>query len=184
MGDPKKRRKKYSLPFQKWEKSRIDNELELIREYGLKNKREIRKAESKLQNYKRQAKKLVAAKSKQAEKERKQLLDRLKSLRLLDANASMDNILDLEIKDILERRLQTILFKKTLAKSVKAARQLIVHGHILVNNTKVTVPSYLVSIQEQDKIDFSPNSAFFSEEHPERSINQTPKKPVKKEDKK
>jgi len=182
MGDPKKRRKKYSLPLQKWEKSRIDEELKLTHEYGLKNKREIRKADSKLRNFKSQAKRLVALTTPQAEKEKTQLLDKLKSLALIKTDSSMDNILDLELKDLLDRRLQTVLSKKGLAKTVKAARQFIVHGHVLVNNIKITVPGYLINIQEEGHITFAINSSLFDNMHPER-LPSAPKKerPKRKE---
>ena len=180
MGDPKKRRKQFSVPLQKWEESRIKEEKELTREYGLKNKREIWKTDSKLRNFKRQAKRLVALKTEQAEKERLQLLTRLKSLSLVDSNASMDNILDLTIRDLLNRRLQTVIAKKGLARSIKSARQFILHGHITVNNVKLTVPSYLVKKEEESKLDYSSNSPFFNTEHAERVKGEKkPKKPRK-----
>jgi small subunit ribosomal protein S4 len=67
-------------------------------------------------------------------------------------------VLDLETKDMMARRLQTIVFKRGLAKSVKQARQFIVHGHIMLNNTKMTVPSYLVKKDEEGSISFVPTS--------------------------
>jgi small subunit ribosomal protein S4 len=98
---------------------------------------------------------------------------------LIKADASMDNILDLTLNDLLDRRLQTILFKKGLAKSVKAARQFIVHGHVLVNDIKVTVPSYLVNIKEEGKISYSSNSPFFDNTHPERLPSENKKDKAK-----
>ena len=181
MGDPKKRRKQFSVPLQKWESSRIKEEGELIREFGLKNKREIWKADSKLRNFKRQAKRLVALKTEQAEKERSQLLAKLKSLSLIDSNASMDSILDLTIKDLLNRRLQTVITKKGIARSIKAARQFILHGHITVNNVKLTVPSYLVKKEEESKLDYSNNSPFFNTEHAERVKGEKKPRKLRKE---
>ena len=180
MGDPKKRRKQFSVPLKKWEESRIKSEGELTREFGLKNKKEIWKADSKLRNFKRQAKRLVALNTEQAQKEKLQLLDRLKSLSLIDSNASIDNILDLTIRDLLNRRLQTVLVKKGIARSIKGSRQSIIHGHVTVNNTKLTVPSYLVKKNEEATLSFSVNSPFFSTEHPERVKGEKkPKKPRK-----
>ncbi len=61
-----------------------------------------------------------------------------------------DNLLSL-----LERRLDNTLYKLKLATSRAQARQLIVHGHILVNGKKVYSPSYLVSVD--DFISLAPN---------------------------
>jgi len=188
MGDPKKRRKKFSAPFQRWEKERIDNEKALIKEYGLKNKKEIWKANAKLRSFTKRAKKLVNIRSPQDEKEKEQLLTKLKSLSLISADAKLEDILDLTVKDILERRLQTIIYKQGLARSVKAARQFIVHRHIKVNNIKVSIPSYLVKAKEQSSITFSPSSSLFDQEHPERTLKKkvqiTKKKPESKPEEK
>jgi small subunit ribosomal protein S4 len=45
---------------------------------------------------------------------------------------------------ILERRFDNVVYRMGFAPSRKAARQLITHGHFLVNNTPVDVPSYLL----------------------------------------
>ena len=55
-------------------------------------------------------------------------------------------------KDYLKRRLQTIVFKKGLASTIKAARQLIVHKKVLVDNKVVNVPSYIVPVALEGKI--------------------------------
>lgn len=180
MGDPKKQRKKFSAPSKKWEKERIDEERILIKEYGLKNKKEIWKAESKLRNFARQAKRLVTLKTAQSEKEQEQLLIKLKSLSLLSGTAKLENILDLQLKDLLNRRLQTVVFKKGLARSVNAARQLITHGHILVDKIKITIPSYVVLAKEEPLITYSQGSAFSDEQHPERIVLKRAPKPIKK----
>ncbi len=56
---------------------------------------------------------------------------------------------------LLERRLDNVVFRLGFAPSRKAARQIIVHGHLMVNNKVVNVPSYLVRpgdvIQVRDK---------------------------------
>jgi ribosomal protein S4 len=80
----------------------------------------------------------------------------------------MEDVLSLTVKDILDRRLQTIVYNQGLTKSVKQARQFIVHGHIFVGDKKVTIPSYLVLAGEEDKIIFDANSALSDAEHPER----------------
>ena len=70
MGDPKKHRAKYTGPPHPWQKDRLDAERILIKEHGLKNKKEIWKMQSKLRNFLTQTKQLVGSTSKQAEKER------------------------------------------------------------------------------------------------------------------
>ncbi len=168
MGDPKKPKKKYSKPTHPWQKERIDEEKGFLKEYGMKNKKELWRLESKLANFKDQTKKLVSLNTEQAMKEKKQLLDKLQSLGLIKKDADTGEILGLSLKDLLERRLQTIVFKKNLARSIKQARQFIVHGHIHVDDKEITKPNYLVSIKEEALIRFSPSSALIDELHPER----------------
>lgn len=58
---------------------------------------------------------------------------------------------------LLERRLDNVVFRLGFAASRKAARQLVLHGHLLVNGKKVTIPSYLlnegdvVAVREKSK---------------------------------
>lgn len=169
MGDPKKIRKKYETPMHPWQGSRIDAEKPLMKIYGLSNKKELWRIGSKLKAFKDNAKSLVARKGTQAEMEKKQLFDKLKSLNLLDSD-SLDAVLGMNIEQLLDRRLQTLVFKQGLARSTKQARQMITHGHIIVADKKMTAPSYLVRITEQDKITYSDNSAFKVEDHPERIV--------------
>ncbi len=185
MGDPKKPKKKYSTPTHPWQKERIDEEKELVKEYGMKNKKELWKLESKLTKFKDQTKKLVSLTNEQALKEKKQLMDKLQSLGLIKKEAGSGEILGSGLKDILERRLQTMVFKKGLAKSIKQSRQFVVHGHIFVDNKKITKPNYLVSVKEEGLIKFSPGSALTDELHPERTEKKKEtRKKVKKEEKK
>lgn len=60
MGKPKFSRKKYDTPSHPWQEQRIHSENELVRKYGLKNKREIWKAETALRKYRGQARELLA----------------------------------------------------------------------------------------------------------------------------
>jgi small subunit ribosomal protein S4 len=167
MGDPKKRRKQYDTPIHPWQKLRIDDEKILSKEYGLKNKKEIWKLASKTRDFARQAKKLIANTTEQGELEKKQLITRLVSLNVLPPDADLDDVLGLETKNLMERRLQTLVMKKGLAKSMKEARQLIVHGHIMVNSIKITVPSYLVKKDEETVIRYVPNSPILKQREAE-----------------
>lgn len=180
MGDPRKHRKKYSTPRHPWERERITEEKQLIKEYGLKNKKEIWKAASLLKNFKKQAKGKGNKPKAQKEKEQKLLLEKLSKLKLLPKDAKLDDILSLGIKDIFERRLQTQVYQKKLARTLKQARQFIIHGHIKVNDIKTNVPSMLIDEKTEDKINFVSNSKLNDSEHPERKIKIETTKITKK----
>jgi small subunit ribosomal protein S4 len=155
MGDPRKPRKKFDTPRHPWQIERIEEEKKLLRNYGLKNKRELWRMETLLRGFRRQARKLQALDTPQAKKEETQLLQRLARLNLLKKNATLDDVLALTLEDILNRRLQTLVYKKGLANTIKQARQFIVHGHISIKGRKVTAPSYLVKKEEEKSIKFS-----------------------------
>ncbi|MBD3164004.1 30S ribosomal protein S4 [Candidatus Woesearchaeota archaeon] len=181
MGDPKKIRKKYSTPAHPWEKSRIDEEREITKNYALNNKKEIWKMSTMLKKFKEEAKKLGSLSTKQADKERKQLLSRLKSIGLLEEDSSMEAILTLQMQDILERRLQTIVHKKGLARTMKQARQFITHGHIKIGSRVINSPSYIVRKKEENSISFKDKSSLANPDNPERKIMEKPKKKGKSE---
>ena len=179
MGDTKKQRKKYRGPSHPWQKLRIEEEKHVLKAYGLKNKTEIWRMASMLKNFAHQAKRLNPLATKEAEKERQQLLQKLIKLGLLQHTAKLDDVLSLSLKDILERRLQTQVFRRGLAKSMREARQLITHRHILVKGQKITAPSYLVRIQEQEALAFAGNSPFSNPEHSKRVVQPKPEiKPI------
>lgn len=178
MGDPKKLRKKYSTPSHPWQKLRIDNEKGLMREYGFKNKKELWKLNSKLQTYKTQVKRLISKHDEASERMKQDLIKRLQGYNLLPENAILEDILALNMKDLCERRIQTIVFKKKLARSMKQSRQFITHEHIAVGEKKVTSPSYLVSQSEELMVRLAGDSPVNSEDHPERVLIE---KEIKKE---
>lgn len=185
MGDPKKARKKYQTPSHPWQKKRIDDEKKLIKEFAFKNKREIWKLHTWLRQTQRFIKKTVTSTSEQVLKERSMLLDKLHSYNLISENATLDDVLSLTLRDVLNRRLQTLVFKKGLARTMKQARQYIVHRHILVNGKVITSPNYLVRSHEDDLIGFSESSSLNDPEHPERKfeIKQEANESLDKEDK-
>lgn len=171
MGNIKKHRKKYQTPTHPWQKIRIETEKELKRTYGLVNKKEIWIFDSLLRTNKERAKLLIADKtSEQGKIERAQLLKKITDLGLLSEKSVLEDILSLDVKSFLDRRLQTQVHKKGLARSVKQARQFIVHRHIMVGNKKITQPSYLVRKHEEETIVFAPNSSLASADHPERGV--------------
>lgn len=173
MGSPIRTRNKYATPMHPWEKERLVQEKKIMQDYGLVNKKEIWKVSSKLKDFKDNAKSLVAKSGGQAEKERKQLADKLKAYGLVESD-SLDEILGLNVERLLDRRLQTMLVKKGLARSVKQARQMITHRHVSVNGKMITAPGYLVSIKEEESIHFYPGSSFNDTMHPERAIPEKP----------
>ena len=167
MGDPRKPRKQYQTARHPWIREKIISERELVKEYGLKTKKEILKSQSYLSKVRDQAKRLIRDKSQeQAKKEHKQLIGKLTRLGLCSENSPLEDLLALNVKNILDRRLQTLVVKQGFAITPNQARQLIIHGHIAVNGKKMTVPSYLVLTT--DSIGYKPNSTFASDEHPER----------------
>ena len=152
MGDPKRQRKSYETPSHPWRKDRIEKEKELKRKYGLKNKRDIWKAESRLRRIRRLARLLLGSHGEQARQEEEKLVAKMQKLGLLKGEADLDAILGLTIEDILERRLQSLVHRKGLARSPKQARQLVVHGHIRVGGRRITSPSYLVPVEQEETI--------------------------------
>jgi small subunit ribosomal protein S4 len=171
MGDPKFARKHYTTPSHPWDGTRISEENQIIHKYGLKNKRELWKIQTLLRNLRRQARELQArlrTNDPQAIVERDALLARLSRQGLLGGEAELNDVLSLEVEALLARRLQTQIYLKGLARSVKQARQLIVHGHIAIDGRNVTVPSYIVPDAESALIDYYFSSPMVSDLHPER----------------
>jgi len=170
MGDPRKQRKKYDPPMHPWKAERITEESGLEKEYGLKNKTEVWKMKSIMKKIKSQAKALITKTGKQAEKEEQLFRKRLEKMGLIQEGVKIENVLDLGVKEILERRLQTQVFRRGFAKSIDQARQFITHGHITLNNKKVTAPSYILAAGEEANIVFRPTSSLADAEHPERKV--------------
>jgi len=145
MGHPKRIRKKYEPPKRPYDN--LEEEKKLLDEFGLRKKRELWKARTILRNFRRRAREMQAIKNPEEEKK---LLDKMNKLGL--NVSSLDDVLKITVKDILSRRLETIVFKKGLGNTIKHARQLIVHGHILFDKRKLTCPSFLVPVDMEDKI--------------------------------
>jgi len=111
------------------------------------------------------ARSLIGETRKERQKMEEALLTRLKKLGIINETAAFDDILDSTIEDILERRLQTIVFRKGLAKSIYQARQLITHRHITIGKHLVTVPSYLVRREEEEQIVYAHQSPLANPSH-------------------
>jgi len=150
MGTPRKQRRKYSRPAHPWKLERITEEKELCLKYGLKNKKSIWKIRSMLARIRDQAKLLLAASGEKAEKDKLELISKLNVWGI--AAKSIDDILALDATALLDRRLQSIVVKRGLAKTPKEARQFIVHRHIWVGAHKITIPSYIVLASEEETV--------------------------------
>ncbi|WP_337860174.1 30S ribosomal protein S4 [Ferroplasma sp.] len=173
MGDQKFQRKRYSTPRHPWEKERIGSEREIVNKYGLKNKRELWRAQAVLSSFRAQARTLQAKvryNDPIAQKQFQLLLKKLDKLSFLSEGATLDDILTLNIENILDRRLQTLVYQLNMATTMKQARQLITHGHIKVGDRIVTVPSIAIQKGEEDYITYSEKSPFSDDKHPIRLI--------------
>ena len=152
MGDPKKARKQYSRPRSPWRADQLAQELYLLGTFGLRNKRELWKAQTQLSSVRKQARTLLAATEAVRLREEKKLLDSLRRRGLVHEGATLDDILSLTVEDMLTRRLQSMVFKKGMALSPLHSRQLIVHGHVMVGEKIITVPGYEVGGKEEGTI--------------------------------
>ena len=169
MGDPKRQRKKYITPGHPWQKERLLEEMQIVGKYGLRNKRELWRHQAMLKKYRSVAKELLGMpeeKRKTLEKEIKLKLYRLGILQSEDA--TIDDILKLTVDSFLERRLQTIVYKLGLAKTIYQARQLITHRHIQIGDQIVSSPGYIVKRGEDELIKYADGSPFANSDHPLR----------------
>jgi len=143
-------RKKFKKPRSPWNMTKIKDERKLLTEYGLRRKKEMLIAQDVLRNYRQRARELIAEKDK--EKERI-LIEKMARIGLLPKKEStLDDVLALGINSVLDRRLQTLVFRKAIAKTPMQARQLIVHGHVFVAGRRMRFPSYTVPVDEERKI--------------------------------
>ncbi|MHA1110130.1 MAG: 30S ribosomal protein S4 [Promethearchaeota archaeon] len=160
MGDPRKLRKKFRRPLVPFEKARMDAELKYLGEYGLRNKTEFWKARAQLSKFRRIARDLKTMPENQQKIAFTELMTRLQSLGLVGKDSTTDDVLSLSVENILDRRLQTLVFKKGLARSIYQARQLVAHKHISVRDKVIASPSYLVKADEEAQLGFNNYSPF------------------------
>lgn len=156
-------RKTFKTPRRPYEKERLDAELKLVGEYGLRCKREIWRVQYALAKLRKAARTLLTLDPKDPKRifEGAALLRRMSRYGLLaDDELDLDSILQLTTQKLLERRLQTKVYKQGLAKSIHHARVLIRQRHIRVGNQLVNVPSFNVRTSSEKHIDFSTNSPY------------------------
>lgn len=170
MGVIAKHRRQYVSHKKRWDKQTILEEAVLTADYALRNKKEIRKAEFLLTKFKGIAKELNVSEELQNSAQAKNFIANLRAMGYLKATAAtLDEVLDIKLRDILERRLSNVLYRHKLAKTPAQARQFIVHRHVEIGGTVVTSPGHLVSLEEEATIVFNARSALADEMHPERT---------------
>ncbi|MDE1857273.1 MAG: 30S ribosomal protein S4 [Candidatus Micrarchaeota archaeon] len=168
MGAPKRNRRTFEKPKDIWNLQRISTDNAIIKEFGLKNMSELWKVQSELSRVRRNARELLTGGVGAAEKEQA-IIGRLSKYGIVQRGSTLSNLLDLKESSFLERRLQTVVFRKGLARSMKQARQLIVHGYISVNGKRVNRPGILVPTEQEGSIGYY------------KPIDITPKTPPPKE---
>lgn len=178
MAYPGKQSKSYETPKHPWQEARMAAEVQLVKAYGLRNKREVWKAASMLRMYRSEARKLLASAANSQEREleghektqSEEILSKLIRYGIIKPDSNIDDILSLKTENILERRLQTQVLRLGLARTVIQARQFITHGHIAVNGRKATIPGMLISKDDEMRIGYYGTSPLVSESHAERPV--------------
>ncbi len=171
MGDPKFARAKIRTPSHPWKQARIDEEHALKEKYGLKKvggMREIWREKSALRRHRNQAMKLIGkvdTSEGHFAREKTDMVESLLRRGLLPEGAGIDDVLQITTEHMLSRRLQSVVYYRGLAPTMRSSRNLIVHGHISIGDQKMTVPGYHVLKQEEDVIQYSTNSPFADSEH-------------------
>merc|ERR1712060_767293 len=135
----------FRKPKRPFEKERLDGEMKIVGEYGLKNKREVWRVNYALAKIRSAARTLLTLDEK-SEKRMFQgdaLLRRMVRMGLLlESEKKLDYVLGLTNAKIMERRLQTKVFKLGLAKSVHHARCLFRQRNIRVGKQICDIPSF------------------------------------------
>ena len=170
-----KNTKRYETPNHPYQGERIATESNLLSRYGLKNKRELWSAQSQLRKFRREARRLLGEAQgdvDQAAAAGADFLARLRRIGLLSEGDDISDVLGLDETDLLERRLQTVVYRQGMASTPKQARQFVVHGHVTVDGARVTRPSKKVEVEEEDRIGFDETSPLADDLHPERAEAQ------------
>ena len=160
MGDPKKSRKVWKKPKRPLNYDLKMDELKTLGTFGLKTKRELWKTQTELSRVRLQARSLLALRQEERKRKEPILIQSLTKIGLVDESSTLDDVLNLQVNDLLARRLQTIVQKNLFFKTPYQARQAIVHGHVMIGDDIITIPSYVVKTEEETKIHLTPESHF------------------------
>ena len=160
MGDTKNFRRVWKKPKRPLNFDLKMDELKILGTFGLKTKRELWKTRTELSRVRNQARSLLALRQDVREQKEPILMNSLSKVGYVQSDAVLDDVLNLEINDLLGRRLQTIVQKKFYFKTPYQARQAVSHGHVLIGDQIVNIPSYLVKVDEEDKVKLTSESVF------------------------
>lgn len=165
--------KGYETPNHPFQGERISEESSLVDRYGLQNKEELWRAQSELRGYRREARNILAQQAQGTADddaaESEEFVAHLQRIGVLDDGDELGDVLLLDVTDLLERRLQTVAYRKGLANTPDQARQFVTHGHVVVEGRRVQAPSYKVEVAEESTVQFDENSPLADELHPERA---------------
>ena len=173
MGDPKYPRKVWRKPKRPLNYELKMDELQTLGTFGLRTKRELWKAHTELSRVRQQARSLLALTQKVRDEKEPILLKSLARIGLISSDATLDDVLNLKPTDLLARRLQTIVSNKLGFKTPYQARQAVIHGHIMIGDRKIDIPSYTVTVEEENSVHFTPESKI--PEMLEKSKKEEPK---------
>ncbi len=160
MGDPKYPRRVWRKPKRPLNYDLKMQELKTLGTFGLRTKRELWKAHTELSRVRHQARSLLALGQEIREEKEPVLMRSLARIGLVSEGATLDDVLNLDANDLLSRRLQTIVMKKLKFKTPYQARQAVTHGHIMIGQRRINIPSYVVTVDEEEQIRFAPESRF------------------------
>ena len=160
MGDPKRPKNQFKKPRRPWTSDQLMTELQIVGTYGLRNKRELWKAQTELSRIRKQARALLALPHEVRHGKETDLLNSLSRKGLVQEAATLDDVLNLTIETLLERRLQSVVVRKGFAKTPWQARQAVVHGHITILDRIVSIPSYVVRRDQEAMISIRKNSSY------------------------
>jgi len=160
MGDPKTSRKIWKKPKRPLNYDLKMDELKTLGTFGLKTKQELWKTQTELSRVRLQARSLLALRQDERKRKEPILMQSLTKIGLVDQSSTLDDVLNLQVNDLLSRRFQTMVQRKLFFKTPYQARQAIVHGHVMIGDSVITIPSYTVKTEEEDKIHLTPESHF------------------------
>ncbi|MFQ6135163.1 MAG: 30S ribosomal protein S4, partial [Nitrososphaerales archaeon] len=105
------------------------------------------------------ARRLLAESIEERMEEENRLLRALSRKGIVGGSPTLDDVLGLTVENLLERRLQTVVKNKGLVGSIYTARQAVSHGHIMVKDRVMTIPGYLVRVDEEPTVRVREGSA-------------------------
>lgn len=158
MGDPKLPRRNWRKPKRPLNYDLKVEELKTLGEFGLRTKRELWKAHTELSRLRKQARSLLALRREERQARELVLLKSLARAGLVKKESTLDDVLNMQVTDLLERRLQTVVARRMGFKSAYHARQAVVHGHIAIGDRVINVPSYTVTVEEEERVALAPGS--------------------------